>query len=119
MANSVYGYVRDFETPDSLPLSNWIVVRIDGRGFSKLTKKYNFTKPNDIRALDLMNAAAIEVTKSLVDIVRTGKATSTVSCSTKTQTSSTAARRNSPLPSPRLSPQNTACCGSSSFLTRS
>jgi tRNA(His) guanylyltransferase len=69
MANSAYGYVRAFETPDSLPLSNWIVVRIDGRGFSKLTKKYNFTKPNDIRALDLMNAAAIEVTKSLVDIV--------------------------------------------------
>jgi tRNA(His) guanylyltransferase len=69
MANSAYGYVRAFETPDSLPLSNWIVVRIDGRGFSKLTKKYNFTKPNDVRALDLMNAAAIEVTKSLVDIV--------------------------------------------------
>jgi tRNA(His) guanylyltransferase len=69
MANSAYGYVRAFEIPDSLPLSNWIVVRIDGRGFSKLTKKYNFTKPNDIRALDLMNAAAIEVTKSLVDIV--------------------------------------------------
>jgi tRNA(His) guanylyltransferase len=69
MANSAYGYVRAFETPDSLPLSNWIVVRIDGRGFSKLTKKYNFTKPNDVRALDLMNAATIEVTKSLVDIV--------------------------------------------------
>jgi len=69
MANSAYGYVRDFEQPDSLPLSNWIVVRIDGRGFSKLTKKYDFAKPNDMRALDLMNAAAIEVTKSLVDIV--------------------------------------------------
>lgn len=69
MANSAYGYVRDFELPDSLPLSNWIVVRIDGRGFSKLTKKYDFAKPNDVRALDLMNAAAIEVTKSLVDIV--------------------------------------------------
>ncbi|KAM0719907.1 hypothetical protein Q7P37_004042 [Cladosporium fusiforme] len=69
MANSAYGYVRDFEQPDALPLSNWIVVRIDGRGFSKLTKKYDFAKPNDTRALDLMNAAAVEVTKSLVDIV--------------------------------------------------
>jgi tRNA(His) guanylyltransferase len=69
MANSAYGYVRSFEQPDSLPLSNWIVVRIDGRGFSKLTKKYDFAKPNDIRALDLMNAAAVEVTRSLVDIV--------------------------------------------------
>lgn len=69
MANSAFEYVRNFEQPDSLPLSNWIVVRIDGRGFSKLTKKYDFTKPNDIRALDLMNAAAVEVTRSLVDIV--------------------------------------------------
>lgn len=69
MANSAYEYVRNFEQPDALPLSNWIVVRIDGRGFSKLTKKYDFEKPNDIRALELMNAAAIEVTKSLVDIV--------------------------------------------------
>lgn len=69
MANSAYGYVRDFEQPDALPPSNWIVVRIDGRGFSKLTKKYDFAKPNDIRALDLMNAAAVEVTRSLVDIV--------------------------------------------------
>lgn len=69
MANTSYGYVRSFEAPDSLPPSNWIVVRIDGRGFSKLTSKYAFTKPNDIRALDLMNAAAVEVTRSLVDIV--------------------------------------------------
>lgn len=69
MANSAYQYVRDFEQPDALPLSNWIVVRIDGRGFSKLTKKYDFAKPNDTRALDLMNAAAVETTKSLVDIV--------------------------------------------------
>lgn len=69
MANSAYGYVRDFEEADALPPSNWIVVRIDGRGFSKLTKKYDFAKPNDVRALDLMNAAAVEVTRSLVDIV--------------------------------------------------
>ena len=44
-------------------------MRIDGRGFSKLTSKYAFTKPNDISALNLMNAAAIEVTRPLVDIV--------------------------------------------------
>jgi len=69
MANSEYQYVRNFETLDVLPPSNWIVVRIDGRGFSKLTKKYNFAKPNDLRALDLLNAAALEVTRSMVDIV--------------------------------------------------
>jgi hypothetical protein len=30
-----YGYVRAFEQPDSLLANTWIVVRIDGRGFSK------------------------------------------------------------------------------------
>ncbi|TKA76834.1 hypothetical protein B0A55_04630 [Friedmanniomyces simplex] len=69
MANSEYGYVRNFEQGDGLPPSNWIVVRIDGRGFSNLCKKYNFEKPNDRRALDLMNAAATEVVRSFVDIV--------------------------------------------------
>ncbi|KAK3114317.1 tRNA-His guanylyltransferase [Teratosphaeriaceae sp. CCFEE 6253] len=69
MANSGYGYVRDFETADFLPPSNWIVVRIDGRGFTKLSKKYDFQKPNDRRALDLMNAAAVEVVRSFVDVV--------------------------------------------------
>lgn len=34
-----------------------------------MTKKYSFIKPNDRRALDLMNAAAVEVVRSFVDIV--------------------------------------------------
>lgn len=69
MANSEFQYVRKFEDWDALPPSNWIVVRIDGRGFSKLTKKYSFQKPNDFRALDLLNAAATEVTRQIVDVV--------------------------------------------------
>ncbi|KAM3425159.1 hypothetical protein BST61_g7118 [Cercospora zeina] len=69
MANSEFSYVKNFETPDSLPLSTWIVVRIDGRGFSKLCKKYNFTKPNDKRVINLMNSAAVQVVKSFHDIV--------------------------------------------------
>ncbi|KAF2177692.1 Thg1-domain-containing protein [Zopfia rhizophila CBS 207.26] len=69
MANSKYGYVRGFEQPDSLLANTWIVVRIDGRGFSKLTAKYKFNKPNDRRALDLMNAAAKAVMKELPDLV--------------------------------------------------
>lgn len=69
MANSEFQYVKNFELPDCIPPSNWIVVRVDGRGFSKLCKKYNFQKPNDKRALDLMNAAATEVVKSFVDVV--------------------------------------------------
>ena len=69
MANSEYEYVRKSEQSDVLPPSNWIVVRVDGRGFSKLCKKYSFAKPNDRRALDLMNAAAVEVVRSFVDVV--------------------------------------------------
>ena len=35
----------------------------------RLTAKYNFEKPNDRRALDLMNAAAAGVMKELPDLV--------------------------------------------------
>ncbi|KAF2661984.1 Thg1-domain-containing protein [Lophiostoma macrostomum CBS 122681] len=69
MANSKYEYVRSFEQHDILLSNTWIVVRIDGRGFSKLTAKYKFTKPNDERALNLMNAAAEAVMKELPDLV--------------------------------------------------
>ncbi|KAL5417743.1 hypothetical protein PMIN06_005481 [Paraphaeosphaeria minitans] len=69
MANSKYGYVRNFELPDNLLPNTFVVVRIDGRGFTKLTTKYNFVKPNDRRALDLMNCAAEAVMKELPDLV--------------------------------------------------
>ncbi|KAI6708460.1 tRNA(His) guanylyltransferase, partial [Diplocarpon mali] len=60
-----YEYVKAFEQPDSLIPNTWIVVRIDGRGFHK----YAFEKPNDRRALDLMNAAAMAVMNEMPDIV--------------------------------------------------
>ena len=69
MTNSEFEYVRKFEQWDALPPSNWIVVRVDGRGFSKLCKKYEFEKPNEKRGIDLMNASATEVVKALVDVV--------------------------------------------------
>ena len=59
MANSEFQYVRNFELNDTLLPATWIVVRIDGRGFSKLCKKYEFEKPNDRRGIELMNAAAV------------------------------------------------------------
>ncbi|KAJ5676799.1 tRNA(His) guanylyltransferase [Penicillium maclennaniae] len=68
MANSKFEYVKDFEQPDILLPNTWIVVRIDGRGFHKLSDHYEFIKPNDRRALDLMNAAAVEVMKELPDL---------------------------------------------------
>ncbi|CAL3972235.1 unnamed protein product [Diplocarpon coronariae] len=69
MANSKYEYVKAFEQPDSLIPNTWIVVRIDGRGFHKFSDRYAFEKPNDRRALDLMNAAAMAVMNEMPDIV--------------------------------------------------
>ncbi|RDL33161.1 tRNA(His) guanylyltransferase [Venustampulla echinocandica] len=69
MANSKYEYVKAFEQPDILLPNTWIVIRIDGRGFHKFSAKYAFAKPNDRRALDLMNAAAKAVMSELPDIV--------------------------------------------------
>ena len=67
MANSEFQYVRSFEQSfeQILVPSTWIVVRIDGRGFSKLCKKYEFEKPNDRRGIELMNAAAVRYLKLL------------------------------------------------------
>ncbi|KAI0021108.1 tRNA guanylyltransferase [Xylariomycetidae sp. FL0641] len=68
MANSRFEYVKQFEQADHLLPNTWIVIRIDGRGFSKLCAKYEFEKPNDRRAIDLMNAAAKAVVTELPDI---------------------------------------------------
>ncbi|KAG6053877.1 Glucose-responsive transcription factor [Claviceps sp. LM77 group G4] len=69
MANSKFEYVRNFEQTDSLLPNTWIVVRIDGRAFTKMCAKYGFKKPNDRRALDLMNAAAKAVVTDLPESV--------------------------------------------------
>ncbi|KAK8061541.1 tRNA(His) guanylyltransferase [Apiospora phragmitis] len=69
MANSKFEYVKDFERPDYLLPNTWLVVRIDGKGFTKLCAKYGFEKPNDKRALDLMNAAAKAVMTDIPDII--------------------------------------------------
>ncbi|PHH67040.1 hypothetical protein CDD81_4435 [Ophiocordyceps australis] len=68
MANSKYEYVRAFEQPDSMLQNTWIVVRLDGRAFTKMCAKYQFQKPNDRRALHLMNVAAKAVVSDMPDI---------------------------------------------------
>lgn len=69
MANSKYEYVRHFEQSDRLPLGNWIVIRLDGRGFHRFSAKHDFAKPNDVRALKLMNKAAEGVLRDLPDVL--------------------------------------------------
>ncbi|CCE91875.1 tRNA guanylyltransferase TDEL_0D02910 [Torulaspora delbrueckii] len=61
MAKSRFEYVRQFEKSDILLPECYIVVRIDGKKFHEFSKHYEFEKPNDMRALKLMNAAAKNV----------------------------------------------------------
>jgi tRNA(His) guanylyltransferase len=68
MANSKFEYVKQFERDNSLLPETYIVVRIDGRGFHRFSEHYNFVKPNDIRALNLSNAAALNVKRNMKDI---------------------------------------------------
>lgn len=69
MAKSKFEYVRGFETEDYLLPNCWIVVRIDGKDFHKFSKKHNFEKPNDRRALSLMNRAAVSVMEEYKDVL--------------------------------------------------
>jgi hypothetical protein len=85
LAKSRFEYVRGFEAADALLPHCWLVVRLDGKGFTKcaptqharrlattaalapcgsratatrFSEAHGFEKPNDERALGLMNAAA-------------------------------------------------------------
>lgn len=69
MANSKFDYVRNFESEDKILPNCWIVIRIDGKCFHKFAKKHNFQKPNDIRALSLMNRAAVTVMQEYTDVI--------------------------------------------------
>jgi tRNA(His) guanylyltransferase len=49
--------------------NTFILVRIDGRGFTDFCSAHAFKKPNDMRQVELMNAAAKEVMSNFTDIV--------------------------------------------------
>lgn len=61
MAKSRFEYVKLFESQTVLLPEAYIVVRVDGKKFHEFSKFYDFAKPNDDRALKLMNAAAKNV----------------------------------------------------------
>ncbi|EOR01355.1 hypothetical protein E3P81_01767 [Wallemia ichthyophaga] len=69
MANSRFGYVREFEEHDRLIPSTFSVVRIDGHSFHRFSDIHNFRKPNDSRALECMNDAAQFVMQQLHDVI--------------------------------------------------
>ncbi|KAH7884810.1 Thg1 C terminal domain-containing protein [Phlebopus sp. FC_14] len=69
MANSKYAYVRNFELPDPLLPGCFLVCRLDGHSFHRFSDEHRFTKPNDERALKLMDHAAMDVMSEYKDIV--------------------------------------------------
>ncbi|XP_047544844.1 probable tRNA(His) guanylyltransferase [Vanessa atalanta] len=69
MAKSTFEYVKTFEQDDTLLPNTWIVVRLDGKCFHKFSEDHNFKKPNDIRALKLMNYAAFKVLHEFNDVL--------------------------------------------------
>lgn len=69
MAKSKFEYVKNFEMEDKILPNCWIVVRVDGRNFHKFSTKHNFKKPNDLRALNLMNKAAVTVMEEFKDVI--------------------------------------------------
>lgn len=69
MAKSKYEYVKKFEQNDQCLMNCWIVIRIDGRNFHRFSDGHGFEKPNDRRALQLMNKCAETVMKEFTDIV--------------------------------------------------
>ncbi|KAL2528077.1 tRNA(His) guanylyltransferase 1 [Forsythia ovata] len=69
MANSKYEYVKSFEVEDEIMLPIIIVVHIDNRDFSRFSEVHEFVKPNDKRALELMNECAKAVLEQFPDII--------------------------------------------------
>ncbi|KAF9515076.1 hypothetical protein BS47DRAFT_1316290 [Hydnum rufescens UP504] len=69
MAGTRFAYVRSYEQPDPLLPNTFLVVRVDGHGFHRFSDTHGFEKPNDMRALELMNHAAKDVMEAYPDIV--------------------------------------------------
>ncbi|KAF8337801.1 Thg1 C terminal domain-containing protein [Amanita rubescens] len=69
MANSLFAYVRKYELPDPLLPGAFIVFRLDGHAFHRFSEVHNFGKPNDLRALQLMDHAATAVMEEYPDII--------------------------------------------------
>jgi len=61
MANSRFEYVKSYESEIKALPETYIVIRVDGRGFTKFCKAHDFQKPTDDAAINLINRAAQHV----------------------------------------------------------
>ncbi|KAA1467192.1 tRNAHis guanylyltransferase [Dentipellis sp. KUC8613] len=69
MAGSRFEYVKGFELPDPLLPGTFLLYRLDGHSFHRLSDVHSFQKPSDERALKLMDHAARELMDEYTDIV--------------------------------------------------
>ncbi|KAL6550175.1 hypothetical protein OROMI_020663 [Orobanche minor] len=69
MAKSKYEYVKSFETDDEIKLPHIIIVLVDGCDFRRFSEVHEFEKPNDKKALDLMNECAKDVLEKHPDVI--------------------------------------------------
>ena len=68
MSNSKFEYVKSFENKNDLLKNTYIVIRIDGKGFTKFTDAHQYKKPNEIKGIRIMVLAAISVMESFPEI---------------------------------------------------
>jgi len=69
MAQSRFEYTRRFEQDRVLLPNTWMVVRLDGRGFTKFTEANEYQKPNDVNGIHLMNECAKHILSEFGDVV--------------------------------------------------
>lgn len=68
MSNSKFEYVKDFEIQNTCLKQSYIVIRVDGKNFTKFCEAHNMIKPNDIRGIRLMISSAIKVCEAFNEI---------------------------------------------------
>ncbi|KAF9262426.1 tRNAHis guanylyltransferase [Marasmius fiardii PR-910] len=69
MSGTKFAYVKKYELPDQLLPGTFVVFRLDGHSFHRFSDEHEFSKPNDLRALKLMDRAAEALMKEYTDIV--------------------------------------------------
>ena len=69
MANSKWEYVKKFELDDRLLPETFIVVRVDGRGFTEFCINHNLEKPLDDRLIRLMSYCGRKVMEKFDEMV--------------------------------------------------
>ena len=68
MSNSRFEYVKQYECHSELLKNTYIVIRVDGKGFTKFTESHQYEKPNDIRGIRLMMLAGLKVMNTYSEI---------------------------------------------------